>query len=833
MLNERAIKDPYLRELLTKVQKRYGDRLLGREPAAFTDKELTDVLRFSDILSRSEIAEGHNIALKIVSALYDEFSEDGRYRLFSKNVLVKLGLFPSLAYVEQNGNDSEDAEFKADETIKCQFQQTSDGKHVLTDSQYDVLNRLEDSNHYSFSAGTSFGKSFLFTEYVDRVIRSTNASQNFAFLVPTRALITQVVNDLSDKIDAINKDHKHAQYRIVINSEIPALFRGSKFIFVFTPERLISYFSTQNPPIDTMIVDEAQKTISDDDRSPLFYHAITLSKQKSVKIFFASPYVPNPEIFLKLIGNSTQEVSCVQDLSVTQNVFFLDLVGHSARQYFDFAGEEGDRYSESDYFENDVATIITTLSGGTQSLVYCNSIQATIDAARREADGLPLLVSASLTSLAASIRETIHEKYDLAKFVEKGVAIHFGALPQALRNRIEESFKAGDIRYLFTTSTLLEGVNLPAKNLFVLSNKIGLHNLDKLSFRNLIGRAGRLAKELSGNVFVIRQDSKWDTETFDSLFTEEVPALETEIISGKGKFYTNVGNVLLDKGPTRQNDPAWKKRQLSNYASIFAYQEKAQVGSLLRTALVEKGKGARQVLQQVRKITVPETILMTSISIKPKYQEAIYTSNNRFELPETYDYDACLSILHELSRLYNWSEEEDGRYLGRESNLSYYAVLMAEWVNSRPLNVIIKNTLAYCARTEHQIRIDQTFVTFDNSPEHINRVINDLMKELETIIRFTVKTYINNYLQLTDQMHSNWSNYLNYGTVDQFIIELQKLGFERHEAIELSSKARGAFEININEEIVGIDTSRLRQVELSTDTRRSVDKLLRGVSISA
>jgi replicative superfamily II helicase len=133
-------------------------------------------------------------------------------------------------------------------------------------------------------------------------------------------------------------------------------------------------------------------------------------------------------------------------------------------------------------------------------------------------------------------------------------------------------------------------VNLPAKNLFVLSNKIGLHNLDKLSFRNLIGRAGRLAKELSGNVFVIRQDSKWDTETFDSLFTEEVPALETEIISGKGKFYTNVGNVLLDKGPTRQNDPAWKKRQLSNYASIFAYRKKLKSAPYFAPRSWKKGK---------------------------------------------------------------------------------------------------------------------------------------------------------------------------------------------------------------------------------------------------
>lgn len=81
--------------------------------------------------------------------------------------------------------------------------------------------------------------------------------------MPTRALINQGVYDLTESIDNQN-------YKIVSNADIPAIYRNRKFIFVFTPERLISYFSkANNPNISTMIIDEAQNTIANDERSPM------------------------------------------------------------------------------------------------------------------------------------------------------------------------------------------------------------------------------------------------------------------------------------------------------------------------------------------------------------------------------------------------------------------------------------------------------------------------------------------------------------------------------------------------------------------------------------
>lgn len=832
VLNEQAMGDAYLYELLKKVQKNYGVNLFGGKSEGLTDKEFADILRFADILSRSSTSDSKNVALKIISSLYDEYKENETYKLFSKSVLTKLGIFPSISFIERNGNKVEDEEFIFDYLIKGEIQKTVDGRQVLTDQQFKILNKMMNSNHFSFSAGTSFGKSFLFDEYVERMIHGTNSSQNFAFLVPTRALITQVVNDLNEKVDLLNRASKDRQYRVITNPEVPLLFARDKFIFVFTPERLVSYFSKkENPVIDILIVDEAQKTVSDDERSPLFYHAISLAKQKSVKLFFASPCVPNPDIFLSLVGNSAEEVSRVQDLSVTQNVFFLDFVKGKAWQYFDFISKDESNCAELPLPWSGIAEVIDYFSNNGQSLVYCNSVGTTLLEAECEAKRLPADKSPDRTRLAKFIRETIHEQYDLANYVEKGVAVHFGALPQLVRNRVEDAFKSGVVKTLFTTSTLLEGVNLPAKNLFVLSKRVGRSKMGQLAFKNLIGRAGRLSKELSGNVIVVRsKENGWSGKMLNDLLTKEVLPLETAIITGSNRFYQNIGNVLLDKPLTRKNTPKKRKRQLSSYATIFAYQQNARVDSVLHTTFAKKNPDMPEVLRKVEAIDVPSNILMSAISIKPKYQQQIYVSGDRYSFPTTYGYESCLKVLKAMFAYYNWSEEEDSNKLGDQLELPYYAVLMSEWLNSRPLNLIIKSTLNFYSKTKKKICTDyKHWEEFNGSnPVHVNLVINDVMRDLENTVRFTIKTYVSNYMQLTNQVSSGWGDYLNYGTSDSLIIELEKIGFERYAAIELQKKAEDAFFMSEKNEIAGVDKEKLAAISFSYETKQAVRRILLG-----
>src|SRR5690606_3260249 len=148
----------------------------------------------------------------------------------------------------------------------------------FTDAQYKVFEELKDSNHFSFSGPTSFGKSFIIESFIKYLIKERNASDNIVILVPTRALINQVKNKLKKEI----LDRK---YKILSHPTVPMLYKskGNKYIFVFTPERLISYLSNDNPAINYVFVDEAQKLITENDsRAPLFYHALMLAKRKSV-----------------------------------------------------------------------------------------------------------------------------------------------------------------------------------------------------------------------------------------------------------------------------------------------------------------------------------------------------------------------------------------------------------------------------------------------------------------------------------------------------------------------------------------------------------------------
>lgn len=818
-LNERAINDKYLYKLLKKIQYIYGAKLFGTTREKLTVKELVDVLRFSDILSRSEKSLNRNISLKIISTLFDDYKDNEIYQLFAQNVMVKLGNFPSLQLLEEAGIEFDNKEIELDKMLKKYFQSTSMPGKFFTDSQYETFNDIVNSNHYSFSAGTSFGKSFLFSEFVNWIIKEKNASENIAFLVPTRALITQVVEDFENSIFDEN-------YRVVSNPDIPALFRNDRFIFVFTPERLVSYFSQQNNPnISTMIIDEAQNTISDDERSPIFYHAITLAEQKSIKLYFASPNVPNPEIFLQLVGNSTDESKHILDVNVVQNKYFIDFVSHKYRIYYDYLADN--KSNDFELKEKRFNDLLINMTSNSQSIIYCNAVQNTVEKAQDFSKLIAKSEDNDLIELANYIRETIHDKYYLGKLVERGISFHFGALPQEIRKQIEEFFKRGKIKYLFTTSTLLQGVNLPAKNLFILNDKIGKSNLNEFDFHNLAGRAGRLAKELYGNIFVVRLDEKSSVERL--LEFKNVPEIKSQVLSGQGNFYKNVGNVLDDMEMTNKSMPAKKQREIADYAAILTYQHKKNVPSQLVDKFNQRNNDSKRLVKKMTEIEIPEDALMISTMIKPKYQEKVYNLVTPHIFNANFDANSCRQILEILSSAYSWKDEEDKRNLGNSNRLGYYAVLMSEWIQSKPLNVMIQSTINYHEKNKIQIGNDPTKreIFSITNINHINFVINELMKDIENIVKFKIKNYVTNYLKLTNQDDSEWQNYLEYGTSDKTIIELQKIGFDRPVAMELSNQSDENFEINENGEIVGISTENILESSITSEARRQIELFLK------
>ncbi len=551
----RALNDPYLDELTRKLEYKYAHIFLyQKDDILLTEKEFDDVLRFADILSRSDKADGRNKAYKIVSLLYDVYKDNVQFQYYANSILTKLGNFASLSIAVGNSEIVDTIETALEKQIKKTYQKVPFNDLVFTDPQYKLFEAMKDSNHYSFSGPTSFGKSFIMDAFIQYIITERHGIDNIVILVPTRALINQVTARLKKTIT--NKN-----YKVLAHPVVPMIYRNRmlKYVFVFTPERLISYLGEkENPVINYMFVDEAHKIIAEkDSRSPLYYHAILLAERKSIKLYFASPNIPNAHVFLQLFEKSIDEQMIIKESPVAQNRFFIDYVEGKGRMFTE-TGEDiifqdlGKK--EQDY----VGKLLRKLGKNCKNIVYCNTVADTIDFALKFSKGLPEQNDARIDSLIELIKSYIHKDYFLIDCLKKGVAFHFGRLPQRIRERIERLFEEKVIDYMFCTSTLLEGVNLPAKNIFIFSNAIGNSKFSDVDFWNLAGRAGRLSKELSGNIICVRIEDKknrWDNPNKDLevVRNKKIEAVKPLVINGQKNFYTNLDYSLRDKDFTRAN----------------------------------------------------------------------------------------------------------------------------------------------------------------------------------------------------------------------------------------------------------------------------------------
>ena len=157
-LIEEALEDEYLNELIVKAEKVYTINFLDLhhpDSVELSEKEFSDLLRFADILCRSKVAAGRNKAYKIISLLYDQYSDDPYFQFCADSVLTKLGIFPTLQLLENNKVICSNAEISLEKSVKETFQMSPLQGKVFTDSQYLLFEKMKNSNHFSFSGPTS------------------------------------------------------------------------------------------------------------------------------------------------------------------------------------------------------------------------------------------------------------------------------------------------------------------------------------------------------------------------------------------------------------------------------------------------------------------------------------------------------------------------------------------------------------------------------------------------------------------------------------------------------------------------------------------------------
>ena len=283
---------------------------------------------------------------------------------------------------------------------------------------------------------------------------------------------------------------------------------------VLTQERLLQLLlQKKNIKLSHVFIDEAHKISETDDRSPFLYKCIEILEKEhfGVKINFSCPNIPNPEIYLKAIkGVGNKAYNCFKYSPVNQLKSIIDIVEGNCFIYNDLEKMFLEVESNKSKFSN-LIDIIKSIGYGKSNIIFCNS--------KKEATKWAIeyinLINDDLSDdnevidLINDIKEEIHEDCYLTKTLLKGVAYHVAYLPSSVKEKIEKLYRKGTIKTIFCTSTLLEGVNFPADNLFIkLSHKDSwLKDKQRASFKNLIGRVGIVDFNLFGNVFCISENA--------------------------------------------------------------------------------------------------------------------------------------------------------------------------------------------------------------------------------------------------------------------------------------------------------------------------------------
>ncbi len=351
---------------------------------------------------------------------------------------------------------------------------------VLHEEQNLISLELLAGKSIVLSAPTSFGKSLLIDELV-----ASRQYRNIVVIQPTLALLDETRKKLQRYKD---------QYKLIVSTtQLPSHTTGN--IFLFTAERVVEY--GHFPTIDFFVIDEFYKlSLSrDDDRALTLNHAFYKLLHYTSRFYLLGPMIKSiPSEFKKRYEvewhHTTFSTVAIDEVDVAES-----------------------RTKNKDERVEGLFRLLLKLPEPT--LIYCSAPEKATDLAglfleylNRHKIEVQNSEAASITDIKEWLRENIHPEWILIECLGKAIGIHHGALPRHLGSSIVDAFNTGGIRYLFCTSTLIEGVNTTAKNVILFDKRKGMKPIDFFDYRNITGRSGRMKIHYIGKVFRFHEEPK-------------------------------------------------------------------------------------------------------------------------------------------------------------------------------------------------------------------------------------------------------------------------------------------------------------------------------------
>lgn len=377
--------------------------------------------------------------------------------------------------------------------------------------QKQILEKFSnDTNRFVLTAPTSFGKTFIVYQILQKMKYST-----VLLVFPTISLLTE-------NYERIKAYPFLKEYSIHTLSE-EEIDENANNLFIFTPERYLSFLDSQKRTVfDFAFIDEIYKidngylideeTVLENERDVAYRLALEYICRQAKDIFLAGPYISlnNDETynsFLTFTAENNFQILHYNDFEIVSKQYYEI----SKRGSYNI--EEYDIYIPNKQRKTLLLEVIPKISFPAENtIIYCGkktdtekyaqiliqepSIVKTFSEMYNEEDVLYKM-------FVEHLERTYGEEWIVVVALKARIGIHHGLIPKYIQKEIINLFGRGQLVCLFSTTTITEGVNTPAKNIVITSLKKGKKDLKQFDAKNIAGRAGRFGKHYSGRIIDI------------------------------------------------------------------------------------------------------------------------------------------------------------------------------------------------------------------------------------------------------------------------------------------------------------------------------------------
>ena len=406
-------------------------------------------------------------------------NNDLEYNPLVNHLIRETGLFP---YLEPETSNWEERfiynAFKVDVGEEKPL--------TLHREQSFLLKRLLEGKNIAVSAPTSFGKSFVIDAYIK--IKKPN---NVLIIVPTLALTDETRRRLYKKF-------AH-EYKIITTSDVEL---SEKNIFIFPQERAMNYINIVES-FDIMIVDEFYKASSkfDKERSPSLIRAMIKLGAKSNQKYYLAPNITSLD--------SNPFTEDMEFIRLDFNTVYLEK--HELYNQINNNEEKSDKLLE----------ILSNNKG--KSLIYAGTYSNIDSLTNLFLDTYEPVENELLEMFSDWLSKNYDVNWSLTKLISREIGVHNGRLHRSLSQIQVKLFEEENgIRNLISTSSIIEGVNTSAENVIIWRNRKGIAKLDDFTYKNIIGRGGRMFKHFIGKIYILEQPPEEGQTQLDIPFPDEI-----------------------------------------------------------------------------------------------------------------------------------------------------------------------------------------------------------------------------------------------------------------------------------------------------------------------